>query len=122
MIRRPPRSTLFPYTTLFRSEREKEEGEQRQKGVVRNRRREGEVVAVVEAGEPAPDREGGQLDFGAGPAEDATRDRETDRVRAFRRRTHRAMITPPSRPAPSLRAGRRVPALWLHACCAWFLN
>src|SRR3712207_7985309 len=23
MIRRPPRSTLFPYTTLFRSEREK---------------------------------------------------------------------------------------------------
>src|SRR5688572_31821356 len=63
MIRRPPRSTLFPYTTLFRSEREKEEGEQRQKGVVRNRRREGEVVAVVEAGEPAPDREGGQLDL-----------------------------------------------------------
>src|SRR2546430_13374499 len=25
MIRRPPRSTLFPYTTLFRSERELEE-------------------------------------------------------------------------------------------------
>src|SRR3712207_7159001 len=24
MIRRPPRSTLFPYTTLFRSERKKE--------------------------------------------------------------------------------------------------
>src|SRR3712207_7312028 len=24
MIRRPPRSTLFPYTTLFRSERDKE--------------------------------------------------------------------------------------------------
>src|SRR5687768_18278279 len=24
MIRRPPRSTLFPYTTLFRSEREKD--------------------------------------------------------------------------------------------------
>src|SRR2546426_3974384 len=24
MIRRPPRSTLFPYTTLFRSEREEE--------------------------------------------------------------------------------------------------
>src|SRR5688572_31059723 len=28
MLRRPPRSTLFPYTTLFRSEREV--GEQRQ--------------------------------------------------------------------------------------------
>src|SRR3712207_8083722 len=28
MIRRPPRSTLFPYTTLFRSEEEEEEHEQ----------------------------------------------------------------------------------------------
>src|SRR3712207_7901210 len=27
MIRRPPRSTLFPYTTLFRSEGEGERGE-----------------------------------------------------------------------------------------------
>src|SRR2546422_2563783 len=27
MIRRPPRSTLFPYTTLFRSEKRREEGE-----------------------------------------------------------------------------------------------
>src|SRR3712207_4198747 len=26
MIRRPPRSTLFPYTTLFRSEQEYEQG------------------------------------------------------------------------------------------------
>src|SRR3989449_4135499 len=30
MIRRPPRSTLFPYTTLFRSRREK--GKKRKKG------------------------------------------------------------------------------------------
>src|SRR3989442_10138247 len=29
MIRRPPRSTLFPYTTLFRSAAEREEQEQR---------------------------------------------------------------------------------------------
>src|SRR2546422_3581634 len=28
MIRRPPRSTLFPYTTLFRSEREKHRHQQ----------------------------------------------------------------------------------------------
>src|SRR2546425_8881064 len=28
MIRRPPRSTLFPYTTLFRSQRKGVEGEQ----------------------------------------------------------------------------------------------
>src|SRR5258708_19464401 len=27
MIRRPPRSTLFPYTTLFRSENERDRGE-----------------------------------------------------------------------------------------------
>src|SRR3712207_8115411 len=30
MIRRPPRSTLFPYTTLFRSERKNEQLEQAQ--------------------------------------------------------------------------------------------
>src|SRR5258708_24231522 len=29
MIRRPPRSTLFPYTTLFRSVRERDRGAQR---------------------------------------------------------------------------------------------
>src|SRR2546430_16088852 len=29
MIRRPPRSTLFPYTTLFRSGRTTEDGERR---------------------------------------------------------------------------------------------
>src|SRR3712207_7917566 len=35
MIRRPPRSTLFPYTTLFRSERrdrQQQEGRQRAAG------------------------------------------------------------------------------------------
>src|SRR2546421_1615179 len=31
MIRRPPRSTLFPYTTLFRSEIEKEQKPRRQR-------------------------------------------------------------------------------------------
>src|SRR2546430_3563010 len=29
MIRRPPRSTLFPYTTLFRSDRGREQAERR---------------------------------------------------------------------------------------------
>src|SRR3712207_9371690 len=33
MIRRPPRSTLFPYTTLFRSDREGRDGELRGLGV-----------------------------------------------------------------------------------------
>src|SRR3712207_7598981 len=32
MIRRPPRSTLFPYTTLFRSDQEEEVGEVRHGG------------------------------------------------------------------------------------------
>src|SRR2546429_4074325 len=31
MIRRPPRSTLFPYTTLFRSGRRQREGDQRRR-------------------------------------------------------------------------------------------
>src|SRR2546425_8612613 len=43
MIRRPPRSTLFPYTTLFRSEA-KERGEL-DDGVHRDRRRVLERVA-----------------------------------------------------------------------------
>src|SRR3712207_7042054 len=56
MIRRPPRSTLFPYTTLFRSEIERGEGDRlpgvgvgvdagpRRRTLVHARRGEGEVV------------------------------------------------------------------------------
>ena len=44
MIRRPPRSTLFPYTTLFRSERSESEGEERVAGdMEEDARREGEI-------------------------------------------------------------------------------
>ena len=51
MIRRPQRATLFPYTTLFRSkkerektdgERETEREEEREKERERERKREGE--------------------------------------------------------------------------------
>src|SRR2546430_12457060 len=35
MIRRPPRSTLFPYTTLFRSGRVGREGDGAERGAVR---------------------------------------------------------------------------------------
>src|SRR2546422_5896242 len=35
MIRRPPRSTLFPYTTLFRSLRERRQAMARRRGKVR---------------------------------------------------------------------------------------
>src|SRR3712207_8963498 len=37
MIRRPPRSTLFPYTTLFRSHARKQEGSQRLLGSFQKR-------------------------------------------------------------------------------------
>src|SRR3989454_6913684 len=37
MIRRPPRSTLFPYTTLFRSHRTRERVEVTRTGVARQR-------------------------------------------------------------------------------------
>src|SRR2546425_5132920 len=38
MIRRPPRSTLFPYTTLFRSQRPPRPGGRRRAGHVRGPR------------------------------------------------------------------------------------
>src|SRR3712207_8860880 len=41
MIRRPPRSTLFPYTTLFRSQRTKIAGRRGRRGAAALRRRSG---------------------------------------------------------------------------------
>src|SRR2546429_5988946 len=42
MIRRPPRSTLFPYTTLFRSEHDEAEGrERRVKGLEERQKQRG---------------------------------------------------------------------------------
>src|SRR3712207_7149927 len=68
MIRRPPRSTLFPYTTLFRSEPglqarrcrgvgEGEPGELLALGLEEFRRR----VLVGELGLPAPDLDASEL-------------------------------------------------------------
>src|SRR3712207_7336361 len=48
MIRRPPRSTLFPYTTLFRSEDVREEGNADQ---VRRHHQRGERQYVAEGGD-----------------------------------------------------------------------
>src|SRR2546429_919522 len=48
MIRRPPRSTLFPYTTLFRSRR------RRRRIRVLERRREDRRRGLREAGCPQP--------------------------------------------------------------------
>src|SRR3712207_8571952 len=49
MIRRPPRSTLFPYTTLFRSEGAVDGGEP-QRGLVRDRARAGRAARGVPQG------------------------------------------------------------------------
>src|SRR5260221_11168020 len=65
MIRRPPRSTLFPYTTLFRSLRHRHRTRQRQcAAVLRSRHRRGDgqvrpldgVTAAAVAGTPSNGR------------------------------------------------------------------
>src|SRR5258705_7275344 len=48
MIRRPPRSTLFPYTTLFRSRREIPRRGQPQRPVARAERNDGLHRALTE--------------------------------------------------------------------------
>src|SRR5258708_17434023 len=54
MIRRPPRSTLFPYTTLFRSQADGEEPEA-PRGAQRGRR-EGRLGQAGPAGRPSRGR------------------------------------------------------------------
>src|SRR5687768_18008231 len=49
MLRRPPRSTLFPYTTLFRSQRLHHPSPLEQRAVIGN-----DVVDLADAGEPSP--------------------------------------------------------------------
>src|SRR3712207_7005206 len=77
MIRRPPRSTLFPYTTLFRSRVQRAAG------------RRGRDLAGVEmrdrdaAAERQRDRlvgRGGGVDRGAGGHGDGRRDRKSTRL------------------------------------------
>src|SRR3712207_7351518 len=54
MIRRPPRSTLFPYTTLFRSRLDRRPSRRR-------RRRDPADAARGRPGEPQPRPGGGRL-------------------------------------------------------------
>src|SRR3712207_8854132 len=74
MIRRPPRSTLFPYTTLFRSGEEHQREEAADLAVTGQQRMDG-------AGEP--DRLAGQfalLQVGAGGGGVALVDRKSTRL------------------------------------------
>src|SRR2546422_8064375 len=67
MIRRPPRSTLFPYTTLFRSPLPAPRTQS-----IRTRRDEGESARGGEGGEQArPDRQVQGAEGGALEGEDA---------------------------------------------------
>src|SRR3712207_7187835 len=52
MIRRPPRSTLFPYTTLFRSDGRVPPGLVDRLRVVRPVRRQGRVAGLLETARP----------------------------------------------------------------------
>src|SRR2546430_11816829 len=93
MIRRPPRSTLFPYTTLFRSERD---------AAGLSAIRESEVVQYV--------RVRGQLGFLAGPLDQPRR----GAGRAARGREERGRYDACAGPRQALRHGttsRLVPHL-----------
>src|SRR3712207_9297479 len=75
MIRRPPRSTLFPYTTLFRSERPAAAAGQGQPPAVqllqhRDRLEAGARGVAVEPGQERADLVEEALDRRLGPADD----------------------------------------------------
>src|SRR3712207_8098268 len=72
MIRRPPRSTLFPYTTLFRS------GRGAAGGVVEHGRR----PAQGAAGEAARRGTGGRGRAGEGPAGDERSEEHTSELQS----------------------------------------
>src|SRR5256885_11489965 len=58
MIRRPPRSTLFPYTTLFRSDlHQRQRQAARRTGVLPDLREHGEQIRPADLGASDPHRE-----------------------------------------------------------------
>src|SRR2546426_5857105 len=74
MIRRPPRSTLFPYTTLFRSRRAR--GSAARLPLLRRLARRGEAVASLYRAQHLPDLGAGQPSCGHG----RVRDRKSTRL------------------------------------------
>src|SRR2546422_9958112 len=127
MIRRPPRSTLFPYTTLFRSRiREDDqvralEGEERLRGFVLGGRGairpvQGEVTAVLGLGENhavarrqpgAPERGVDDVAVAGAVAEAVSRQRigPPDRQPLLQRQ--RIAANPAARENPQVHASRR---------------
>src|SRR3989442_4318748 len=73
MIRRPPRSTLFPYTTLFRS------GEQRHRGHVAGEERAADEAGLRVVQAPRVLQPGKERRVG-GEARHARRDRKSTRL------------------------------------------
>src|SRR3712207_7620981 len=61
MIRRPPRSTLFPYTTLFRSWEGVTTRPPRRRGTARGARQAGRAVLPWRAGDYTKDRKSTRL-------------------------------------------------------------
>src|SRR3712207_7625413 len=74
MIRRPPRSTLFPYTTLFRSVVARDDLQHH-----RSRRRRGHRLAVPAVGGGLPDRLSRRAG-GEGPRRPPGADRKSTRL------------------------------------------
>src|SRR3712207_7617888 len=84
MIRRPPRSTLFPYTTLFRSRREARAGAPRMGGTT---------------GDPMTD--GDDTGRGVtGNGDDAWRDRKSTRLNSSHANTSYAVFCLQKKPDP----------------------
>src|SRR3712207_6939280 len=73
MIRRPPRSTLFPYTTLFRSHHEDVRGDGRPAAG-----RGGRALEVRQAGRVVPGLPERREDHRGRPPPDAQRDRRSE--------------------------------------------
>src|SRR3712207_7064869 len=75
MIRRPPRSTLFPYTTLFRSVRRLPQRRAHERGHLARH----SVPARTRARSRRPDRRGGLRRFRVGEGAES-RDRKSTRL------------------------------------------
>src|SRR4051812_49787147 len=96
MIRRPPRSTLFPYTTLFRSP--SLDGERRFPDA-------GGLVLVVGAGTPPEDRKSTRLNSSHMSISYAVFCLKKKNLGTTGPSEHKAPLLPLARPAPRPRTG-----------------